>query len=53
VWLRLARGLVAPSGEASPRSRARHSLERVSALLEALTGSPPPYLLPRPEHLMF
>jgi hypothetical protein len=28
-------------------------LARVSASLEALTGSPPPYLLPQPEHLMF
>jgi hypothetical protein len=51
--LHLARGLDAPSGKAPPRSRARHPLEQVSASLEALTGSLPPYLLPRSEHLMF
>jgi hypothetical protein len=52
VRLRLTRGLDAPSGEAPPRSRARHPLERDPASLEALMDSPLPHLLPRPEYLM-
>jgi hypothetical protein len=50
--LRLARGLVAPSGGVPPRSRAGRPLERVSASLEDLMGPLPPYLLPRQGHLM-
>jgi hypothetical protein len=51
--LRLARGLDAPSGETPPRSRAGRPLGRDSVSLEALTSSPLPHPLPRPEHLMF
>jgi hypothetical protein len=63
--LRLARGLVAPSGEVPSRSRAGRPLERGgtrsgagrplergSASLEDLMGPMPPYLLPRQEHSM-
>jgi hypothetical protein len=51
--LRLARGLDAPSGKTPPRSRAGRPLRRDSVSLEALTSSPLPHPLPRPEHLMF
>jgi hypothetical protein len=44
--LRIARGLVAPSGEVPPRSGARRPLERGSTSLEDLMGPLPPYLLP-------
>jgi hypothetical protein len=49
---RLARGLGALSGEVPPRSRVGHPLGWSSASLEGLTGSSPPYLLPRLGHLM-
>jgi hypothetical protein len=50
--LRFARGTQHRTNETPPRSRARRPLRRDYASLEALTGSPLPHLLPRPEHLM-